>query len=184
MRSWISLLAILSFLSLSACAKAPEGPLYISCQDWMDASDGVRSDFARQSFQYYAHKFPLEPVISGDQESEFSERFIEAANKCEELGISPFMMVNDVYRGREVRARPTFAGLTLDSTCQEFNQVSPSSKIAFVRDIVIGTSSSTGRNLRPYEAEIQSCAAAALAEPCVGLTLRDTLAACFALVAP
>ncbi|MBZ9909441.1 MULTISPECIES: hypothetical protein [Mesorhizobium] len=77
-----------------------------------------------------------------------------------------------------------FGGLTLTSTCDQYNKSSGSNRAGFVHDLIVGTSAATGKDYQSHRVDIQACVAATFAPPCVtGTTsIREVLAACMLMV--
>ncbi|MER9302912.1 hypothetical protein [Mesorhizobium sp. M0496] len=76
-----------------------------------------------------------------------------------------------------------FGGLTLASTCAQYNESSALDRVGFVHDLIVGTSTTTGTDYLAHRVDIQACVAATFAPPCATDTaIRDVLAACMLMV--
>lgn len=77
-----------------------------------------------------------------------------------------------------------FGGLTLSSTCEEYNGSAVNERIGFVHDVIVGTSTSTGKDYLSHSVDIQACVAETFAPPCVSdtTTIREVMAACMLML--
>ncbi|RWG00450.1 hypothetical protein [Mesorhizobium sp.] len=84
----------------------------------------------------------------------------------------------------ELMAQPSlagdFGGLTLSSTCEDYNASAVADRVGFVHDVLVRTSTSSGKDYLSRRVDIQACVAATYAPPCVSdtTTMREVIAVC------
>ncbi|RWC15939.1 MAG: hypothetical protein EOS52_07240 [Mesorhizobium sp.] len=75
-------------------------------------------------------------------------------------------------------------GLTLSSTCEDYNGSAINDRVGFVHDVIARTSSSTGKDYLSHVVDIQACIAETFAPPCVSdtTTIREVMAVCILML--